>query len=115
MPESESEIGLEPAGVHAARIRKIGLLFLFAGMVLGGLIYIFGPAEASPEDNDLLTEYYKKQDLETQKMWGNLGPVVLGVTRSFKHASTYAIIVAAMGGLAALACFFHASHLPEDG
>jgi hypothetical protein len=87
---------------------------MLAGLAIGGLIYLFGPVETSSEENSLQMEYYKNQELETQRLWGNEGSLVLEITRSLKQARTYSIIVIALSALVSFVCFYLASH-PHTG
>jgi uncharacterized membrane protein len=108
MPEIASERPKNPA----AHLKKIGLVVLLAGVVIGGLIYVIWPDEAADE-NSLTSQYYKSQQIDVQRMYGNEGSLVLGITRSLHRASTYSIIIIVLSVLFALVCFYLASH-PAD-
>jgi hypothetical protein len=82
-------------------------------MALGGLIYLLGPDDASSEGDTLQTEYYKSQELETQRLWGNGGSLILEVTRSFRRASTWSILIICLSAIASLICFFAAGRPPR--
>jgi hypothetical protein len=94
----------------AAHLRKIGLLVLLAGVAIAAIIYALGPLETSSDPNSLQTQYYKNQELETQRLWGNGGSLILAVTRTLKQASTYSIIVIVISAVISAVCFYHASH-----
>jgi hypothetical protein len=114
MPDSKREAIAALPPRPGSQLRKIGFIVLLTGLAIGGLIYLFGPVEGTSEKNTLQTEYYKNQELETQRLWGNEGSLVLEITRSLKQASTYSIIVIALSALVSFACFYLASH-PHDG
>jgi hypothetical protein len=84
------------------------LVVLLAGFAIAGMIYALGPEDTSSEHNPLLTEYYDKQDVAIQRVWGNEGSLILGLTRSLKRASTYSVIVIVVSTLVSFACFYHA-------
>ena len=112
-PPRENESRREWAEAVAARLRKTGLVILFAGIFVGGLIYAFGPLDDASEGNSLQTEYYKNQELETQRLWGSEGALVLELTRLFKRASTYSVIVITASAAFSLVCFFRAKNVKK--
>jgi len=106
MSNSKPEVRLPPSRSPAAQLRRIGLIVLLAGFALAGLIYVLAPAGASSEENPALTEYYDKQAVAVQRMWGREGSLTLGLTRSLKRASTYSTIVIVVSVLGSFACFY---------
>ena len=104
----KTEMIVTRSELRADRLRKIGWLVLLSGLVIGGMIYLYGPLETS-DDNSLMSQYYKNQETEAQRLWGAQGSMILGLTRSLKRASTYSIIVIILSVLVSLACFFLAN------
>jgi hypothetical protein len=104
--ESKEGPSLPSSRSPAAQLRKTGLIVLFVGFALAGMIYALVPEDTSSEDNSLLTEYYDKQEVAVQRMWGRQGSLTLELTRSLKRASTYSVIVIVVSTLASFACFY---------
>ncbi len=90
----------------AAQLRKIGLIVLLAGFAIAGIIYVFVPEDTASEENASLTEYYDKQAVAVQRMWGREGSLTLEITRSLKRPSTYSAIVIVVSVLGSFACFY---------
>ena len=78
------------------------------------MIYALVPEATSSEDNPLLTEYYDKQEVAAQRMWGRQGSLTLELTRSLKRASTYSAIVIVASVLGSFACFYLARDSYDD-
>jgi hypothetical protein len=110
MPESKKNALLKSPGNPAAKLNKIGLMVLLAGLAVGGLIYALGGEDDSADENSLMSQYYKNQELATQRLWGNEGSLILGIERSLERPRTYSAIVIVGAGLFSFACFFMASH-----
>ena len=100
------EVRRPPSKSPAAQLRRIGLILLMAGFAIAGMIYVFVPEDASSEENASLTEYYDKQAVAVQRMWGREGSLTLQITRSLKRPSTYAVIVIVLSTLGSFACFY---------
>jgi hypothetical protein len=109
-PEAEALCQKNPA----AQLKKIGLIVLLAGFAIGGIIYLLFPGDASSDDDTLMTQYYKQQELDAQRLWGNQGSLVLAFTRSLKRPRTYSVIIIVLSVIFALACFYLASHPNAD-
>jgi hypothetical protein len=105
-PESKTEAGLPPLRSPAAQLRRIGIIVLLAGFAIAGMIYALGPEDTSSEDNPLLTDYYDKQEVAVERVWGKEGSLTLGLTRRLKRASTYSAIVIVVSALGSFACFY---------
>jgi hypothetical protein len=114
MSKSKTEVCLPPSRSPAAQLRKIGLIVLLAGFALAGMIYVLVPEDTSSEENSLLTEYYDKQEVAVQRMWGREGTLTLELTRSLKRASTYSAIVLVVSALGSFACFYLARDAYDD-
>jgi hypothetical protein len=114
MPESKTEVCPPPSKRPAAQLRRIGLIVLLAGFAIAGMIYAFAPEDTSSEDNPLLTEYYDKQEVAVQRMWGREGSLTLELTRSLRCASTYSVIVIVASVLGSFACFYLARDAYDD-
>ena len=106
LPESKTEARLPSSRSPAAQLRRIGLIVLLAGFAIAGAIYALAPDGPSPEDNPSLTEFYDKQEVAVERMWGREGSLTLGITRSLKRASTYSAIVLVVSALGSFACFY---------
>ena len=78
------------------------------------MIYVFAPEDNSSEDNPWLTEYYDKQDVAVQRMWGREGSLTLELTRSLKRPSTYLVMVIVLSALGSFACFYLARDTYDD-
>ncbi len=96
-----------------AQLKKIGWIVLLSGLVVAAVIYAFGADTAPPDDNSLESQYYKREQADVQRLWGNEGSMVLGFTRMFHRASTYSVIVLIVSVAFALICFYLASPPPE--
>jgi hypothetical protein len=107
-PDEENVVASRKSQV--VRLRRMGLIILLAGLAIGAMIYFFGPAGAPTDENTLMSQYYKKEELDAQRLWGNGGSLVLGLTRSLKRASTYSVMVIVVSLIFAVACFYFASH-----
>jgi hypothetical protein len=105
-PESKTEAGLPPLRSPAAQLRRIGIIVLLAGFAIAGMIYALWPEDTSSEDNPLLTDYYDKQEVAVERVWGKEGSLTLGLTRRLKRASTYSAIVIVVSALGSFACFY---------
>lgn len=105
---------MEPKENQVARLRRIGLIVLIAGTVIGGLIYLLVPSEAQPDENTLASQYYKRDERAAQGLWGNGGSAVLWLTRSLKQPGTYSVIVIAASAIFALICFYLASRATQQ-
>ena len=114
MCESKTEVCPLPSKRPAAQLRKIGLIVFLAGFAIAGMIYAFVPEATSSEDNPFLTEYYDKQEVAVQRMWGREGSLTLELTRSLKRASTYSVIVIVVSVLGSFACFYLARDAYDD-
>ena len=88
----------------------MGLTALLAGLVIGAIIYLAAPAETSTDENTLMSQYYKREEADAERIWGSGGSLVLGLTRSLKRPSTYSGIVVVVSVVFALVCFYLASH-----
>lgn len=110
MPEHQPVSAQDPA----APLKKIGLIVLLAGVVIGALIWLLFPDETSSDDNSSLSQYYKQQEVQVQRLWGNQGSLVLEITRSLKRPGTWSVIIIVLSVIFALACFYLASRPPED-
>jgi hypothetical protein len=97
----------------AGQLRKLGWIILVSGVALGGLIYLLVPDDGSSEGDTLQSEYYKSQELETERLWGNGGSLILEVTRSFRRASTWSILIICLSAIVSLVCFFWAASPPR--
>ena len=100
---------MELSQSQAARLRRIGLIVLLAGFVIGGVIYFIAPHEDSTDENTLTSQYYKKDELDAQRLWGRGGSLVLGLTRCLKRGSTYSVMVVVVSVIFAFVCFYWAS------
>jgi hypothetical protein len=110
MSRGQTEVCPPPAQSPAAQLRKIGLIVLLAGFAIAGMIYLFVPDRPSPEDDPLLTDYYDRQQEAIERVWGTEGSLMLELTRSLKHPSTYSAIVIVVSVLGSFVCF----HLARD-
>src|SRR5579859_7689750 len=89
-----------------ARLRKIGLIIGLTGLLLGGIIFAFFPDSPQEDDNSLSSQYYKKQEVQVQGLWGSQGSMVLGLNRIFSRPSTYSVLIIAVSAVVGLACFY---------
>lgn len=110
MPEHQPVSAKDPA----AQLKKIGLIVLLAGLAIGALIWLLFPDDNSSDDNSLLSQYYKQQEVQAQRLWGNQGSLVLEFTRSLKRPVTWSVIITVLSVIFALACFYLASRPPEE-
>jgi hypothetical protein len=99
-----------PSMSHGSRLRLIGLLVLFTGLVTAGVVFYFDLQTPEPEVNSLINGYYKHQSAEMQRQWGNLGPAWLTLRDNLSHG-TDAAIIAALAIFIALTCFYLAHRL----
>lgn len=109
VPNDHDQAG-EP---RAAQLQRAGIFILLVGLLIAGLIYAFVPDNAAPDENSLKSQYYKKEELDTQGLMGGGGSLVLGMTRALRRPGTYSLIVVVVTVLAALICFFLASRHPS--
>ncbi|HZV33024.1 MAG TPA: hypothetical protein VFB72_00490 [Verrucomicrobiae bacterium] len=98
----------------AAQLKKTGLMVLLGGLAIGATIWLVFPNDTSSEDNTLLSQYYKQQEAQAQRLWGNQGSLALEVTRSLKQPGTWSVIVIVLSVMFALACFYLASRPPSE-
>lgn len=98
----------------SAQLKKIGLIVLLAGLAIGATIWLVFPRDTSSDDNSLLSQYYKQQEVQAQQLWGNQGSLVLEFTRSLKQPGTWAVIIIVLSVIFALACFYLASRPPSE-
>jgi hypothetical protein len=84
---------------------------LLVGFSIAGMIYAFVPENPPSEESSSLTEYYDKQEVAAQRMWGREGSLTVELTRRLKRASTYTVLVIVVSLLGSLACFY----LARDG
>ena len=110
MPDEQFVSAKDPA----AQLKKIGLIVLVVGLAIGAMIWLLFPNDNSSDDNSMLNQYYKQQDVQAQRLWGNQGSLVLEFTRSLKRPSTWSVIIAVLSVIFALACFYLASRPPEE-
>lgn len=110
MSEEIKDIQPNSATAPAARLKKIGVIVLVSGFVIAALIYFIFPDTVPPDENSLDSQYYKQQEIDVQRLWGNQGSLILAFTRSLHHASTYSILIIIISIVVALACFYLATH-----
>jgi hypothetical protein len=94
----------------ADQLRKFGLIVLITGLAIGGAIYFLAPPDDSSDGNTLLSQYHKNEEVESQRLWGAEGSLVLEITRSLKRPRTYSVIVICVSAFASFSCFFLAGH-----
>jgi len=78
------------------------------------MIFAFFPDNPEADDSSLASQYYKRQEVTVQGLWGNQGSLVLGLNRIFSRPSTYSVMIIAISALVGLACFYMASHSREN-
>jgi hypothetical protein len=100
---------------RAAHFKKIALITLAIGLPAAALVYALFPDSAPTDENSLASQYYKQQELETQKLWGGGGSMVLGITRSLQRPITYEIIIVVGSVGVALACLVLAGRAEDAG
>ena len=112
---SENQIDLRRSQTPAAKLRRIGLIVLVAGLVTGGLIYLLAPEPNAPENDAALTGYYDKQELVRQQMYGKPTVFVLSALENLKHLRTYSGIFIAGAVVVSFICFYLARDAYDGG
>src|SRR5690242_3314589 len=106
MSEGKTDPQPKSSADPGAQLKKIGLIVLVSGFVVAGLIYLIWPDNAPPDENSLDSQYYKQQEIDVQRLWGNQGSLLLAFTRGLHRASTYSILIIIISTIVALACFY---------
>jgi hypothetical protein len=115
MSENQTDLRRSCPQTPAAKLRRIGLIVLVAGLAIGGLLYLLAPKPNSPEDDPALAGYYDKQDLARQQMYGKSTAFVLNALESLKHLRTYSGIVIAGSVVVSFICFYLARDAYDGG
>ena len=115
MSENQTDFRPSHPQTPAAKLRRMGLIVLVAGLVTSGLIYLLAPEPSSPEDVPELAGYYDKQGLARQQMYGKPTAFVLSALESLKHLRTYSGIVIAGSVVVSFICFYLARDAYDGG
>jgi hypothetical protein len=115
MSENQTNLRRSRSQTPAAKLRRIGLMVLVAGLVVGGLIYLLAPEPNSPENDPGLAGYYDKQALARQQMYGKPTAFVLSALESLKHLRTYSGVVIAGSVVVSFICFYLARDAYDGG
>jgi hypothetical protein len=97
-----------------ARLRKIGLIVLIAGLACAGLVYWIGNR---PED-PALAEYRQSEERnatrQMETLYGTSGDVMHKLMNAMKRPGNQALAVIALTGLVSGVCFYLGRPFSED-
>lgn len=112
MPENIQD-SPSPAHVrNVQRLRIAAVVVMILGLVGVGIVYWLAYRTDNGSANRLAMDYYKKDQLQLEKMYGAQGTLAADIYTALRQPGTQAIIILVTAALIAGGCLFF-SKLPE--
>ena len=114
MPDTEASENLDSLRHEKARLRKIGLIILLAGLCSAGLVYLIGNR---PED-PALAEYRQSEERNASRqmetLYGTSGDVMHKLMNAMKRPGNQALAIIALTVVVSGGCFYLGRPFAED-
>lgn len=112
--KSESPANYDSLHREKARLRKIGLIVLIAGLVGAGLVYWIGNRPQDPA----LAEYHQSEERnatrQMEQLYGTSGDVMHKLMNAMSRPRNQALAIIALAAVVSGVCFYLGRPIPED-
>ena len=98
---------------RSARLRTVGLVVLFAGLIGAGILYWNRGPDLS--DDPSMLGFNKAQERQMGVLYGKMGTLIEDWSDDLKRPGTQATLILMVSGLIAAGCFYFAPWLDQDG
>jgi hypothetical protein len=106
MPNPESPSNPDSLHHEKARLRKIGLLILIAGVCAAGLVYWIGNRPEDPALADYRQSEARAETRQMESLYGTSGDVIQKVMTGMRRPRNQAIAVIAITVAVSGVCFY---------
>lgn len=114
MSESNGAAGAVSSRKQQKRLRVIGILVLFLGLVCAGAIYWTGTHSTEPSEDELLPGNARAESHQMELLYGKMGLLTMELSDDLKQPGTQALLIAIGSVLAAAGCFYFARLMDDD-
>ena len=94
------------------RLRIAAVVVMLLGLIGVGIVYWLASRSDNGPNNNVAMDYYKKDQLQLEKMYGPQGVLAGNIYTALQQPGTQAIIILVTASLISAACLFF-SKLPE--
>jgi hypothetical protein len=94
------------------RLRIAAVVVMILGFMGVGLVYWIASRSDNGPSNGLAIDYYKKDQLQLERMYGAQGTLAADIYTALQQPGTQAVIILVAAALISVGCLFF-SKLPE--
>lgn len=97
-----------------ARLRKIGLIILIAGLCSAGVVYWIGKRAEDPALADYRQAEARAESRQMEMLYGTSGDIMQELVTAMKRPGNQALAIVAVTALVSCACFYLGRPLPDS-
>jgi uncharacterized protein YjeT (DUF2065 family) len=114
MPNPEPPAAPESLHQEKARLRKIGLIVLIAGLCGTGLVYWIGNRPEDPALADYRQAEARAETRQMEMLYGTSGDVMQKLVTAMKKPRNQALAIIGLTALISGACFYLGRPVPRN-